>query len=69
MFFFLFQINHYHCYDYHYKGGTVRQGRIVTGSVFVVDKPALNVQLAECGLGAPEAVEVLFHIFLYFGSQ
>jgi glycerol-3-phosphate responsive antiterminator len=47
----------------------VRQGRIVTGSVFVVDKPALNVQLAECGLGAPEAVEVLFHIFLYFGSQ
>jgi len=50
------------------QGGSVRQGRIVTGSVFVVDKPALNTQLAECGLGAPEAVEVRYSVFFYVPS-
>lgn len=40
----------------------------MTGSVFVVDKPALNIQLAECGLGAPEAVEVRYSVFFYVPS-
>jgi nucleoside phosphorylase len=40
--------------------GAVREGRIVTGSVFV-DVPAKKVlveMLAAAGLGAPEAVEM-----------
>ena len=42
------------------KGNTVREGRIVTGSVFVDcgGKAALSQSLAEAGLGRPEAVEM-----------
>ena len=42
------------------KGGTVREGRIATGSVFVdcSGKAALVGLLAAAGLGAPEAVEM-----------
>jgi hypothetical protein len=42
------------------KGNKMREGRIVTGSVFVdvPGKMKLISMLADAGLGSPEAVEV-----------